>query len=193
MPPLNRSSIQTTHPLPATVIVAGIFMLLYGFVTFFFVTVKAIATPGEAPLWIEILTYLVASLLFGAPIFMLQRRRWAYSVCLSLLLATFIVFGLDAIGILGDVAVVATSSLPILALVIVIALLIVGGPILLLMTRSARRAFEGDRDPSAVVWAGGGYQYSWEEPFAIHPDDFKSLSLAPIAWAPPQLGGFPRG
>lgn len=190
MPPITRSSIQTDRPLPATVITAGILMLLYGIVVFFSVTVSLTANPGDSPLWLSILTYLIATLLLGSPIFMLQQRRWAYSVCFSLLLATFIMFVLQAIGLLGDVAILATSSLPILAVVMLIALFIVGSPIFLLLTKSARRAFEQDRDPSAIVWAGGGFQYSWQEPFAIHPDEFKSLSLVPMAWAQPPLTGF---
>lgn len=171
--------------MPATVIAAGILMLLYGIVVFMSVTVSLTADPGDSPLWLSILTYLTATLLLGAPIFMLQRRRWAYSVCFSLLLATFVLTVLQAIGLLGDVAILATSAFPILALVILLALLIIAGPMVLLLTKSARRAFERDRDPSAIVWAGGGYQYQWEEPFAIHPDEFKSLSFVPMAWGPP--------
>lgn len=188
--PITRSQIQTTPPLPATVITAGILMLLYGGVFFFSVFVSLTANPGSSPLWLAILAYLIATLLVGAPIFMLQRRRWAYSVCCSLLLAMFIGLIFDAIGFLGDAAVFATSYLPILGLVIVVAVLIVGTPLSLLLTKSARRAFEHDRDPSAIVWAGGGLQYPWQEPFAIHPDDFKSLSLLPMAWAPPPSTGF---
>lgn len=165
-------------------------MLLYGIVVFFSVTVSLTANPGDSPLWLSILTYLIATLLLGSPIFMLQRRRWAYSVCFSLLLATFVLSALQAIGLLGDVAVFATSSLPILALVILIALLIIAVPMVLLLTKSARRAFEQDRDPSAIVWAGGGFQYPWQEPFAIHPDEFKSLNFVPMAWAPPPPMGF---
>lgn len=160
-------------------------MLLFGIVAFINVTLSLIADPGDSPLWLSILTYLIAALLVGAPIFMLQGRAWAYSVCFSLLLATFLLTVFEVVGLLGDVAILATSAFPLITAVVLIVLAIIALPMLLLVTRSAKRAFERNRDPSAIVWAGGGFQYQWDEPFAIHPDEFKHLSFVPMVWAPP--------
>lgn len=172
-------------PLPATVTTAGILLLIYGFLTFVLITATLIGNASDIPLWSSILTYLGSVLSLAAPIFMLQRKQWAYSMCFSLVLAMVIALLFEAVGLFGDVAVLQIAALPILVIVFVVALAIIGTPLLLLTSKSARRAFERDRNPSAVVWAGGGFQQAWEEPFALHPSELPPSMFMAMRWAPP--------
>lgn len=191
--PIYAWPTSTTHPdttgksLPASVITAGILMLLYAVLFFLIVTVSLVVNPDSSPLWLSIVTYLSAVLVLAAPIFMLQRKRWAYSMSFSVLTALFIGIVLDAIGMIGNtIAVLQFSTLPFIMVVVLVVGAIVGIPMALLSTKSARRAFEGERDPSAVVWAGGGYQLPWEVPFAMHPSDtYYRASPASQVWALP--------
>lgn len=154
--------------LPGSVRAAGIMMISFGSFYMLLVTLVIIGGEGSTALWVNVLSYVIAAFSVVVPILMLMGRRWAYSMSVSILVATVLLFALEVIG---SGLWFQIKAFPLVVILISVFALIYGLPLMLLMGKSARRAFEGARNQSATVWAGGGWQWPGTEPFAYHPSE----------------------
>lgn len=179
-PPMPGGYLAPRRSLPASVITAGVIMIIFGALLFLIITGTLLSGQSSASPWVAGLVYLIAVFNLAVPILMLMRKPWAYSMAVSILAANVLLVALD---VLTSGALFVINAIPAVIAVLLVIGALFGLPLALLMSKKARRAFEGPRNPSAVVWAGGGYEYPGTEPFALHPSEMRNIVIMPPVMA----------
>ncbi len=161
--PSAPTSVRIRPSRPWQLIVASILAMLSGIAILTIFTLEAVSSGSVT---LVFLSYLPASALVLAPIFMLMGYRWAYS---------FTVSGLAGVVIAAILLVVGSEAILLPAFVLVVAILAtVLAPVWislwLLLTRRVEEVFE-DRGPRriCVYYNGGAEEPPMQDPKEIVP------------------------